>query len=78
MVPEQRRNATQQRITTGELPSPRWLTVRPGHGVVGVCDGCGEAIATSDFAFAVKLQDIAGLNFHDECFDVYNRAPGRG
>jgi len=45
--------------------------------VIGLCDGCGEAISTTDFAFAVKLQDVARLNFHDECFDVYNREPHR-
>jgi len=54
---------------------PRWVSVTPGARVTGLCDGCGESIVPSDSAFEVVLQRTISLKFHDECFEVYNRAP---
>jgi hypothetical protein len=39
------------------------------------CVGCGEGIGLNDHAFKVLLQRAIILQFHDECFDVYNRSP---
>ena len=70
---EGRRSATAERILSGRLPLPRWVTVHPGSGATGRCDGCGDVIAAGDYAFSVLLKDEIRFQFHNECFDVYNR-----
>ena len=77
MHPEQRRATTAERIASGRLPIPRWLTVHPGSGITGECDGCGDRIKSGDYAFTMGLQQSVVLKFHDECFDVYNRRDWR-
>ena len=70
---EERRSATAERITSGRLPSPRWVSVDPGASVTGRCDGCGDEIEVADYAFSVVLKGEVTFQFHDECFEVYNR-----
>jgi hypothetical protein len=74
MLSEERRNATRARIASGQLPPPRWVTVHPGSGATGRCDGCGETIQDKDYSFSVLLQESLRFQFHDECFDVYNQS----
>ena len=75
MTREERRSTTAERIADGRLPQPRWVSVTPGARLTGLCDGCGESIVPSDSAFKVVLHRTISLKFHDECFEVYNRAP---
>src|SRR5207302_2640422 len=69
---EERRSITAARIAVGRLPQPRWVTVTQGTRATGSCDGCGEVMVLSDRAFKVVLHRAISLQFHDECFDVYN------
>ena len=61
---EERRSATAERITSGRLPFPRWVSVEPGASVTGRCNGCGDIVV---------LEGEVTFQFHDECFEVYNR-----
>src|SRR2546421_11486738 len=74
MLREERRSATAERITSGKLPRPRWISVHPGAPLTGRYDGCAEDIERRDYAFTVVLQDAITFHFHDECFEVYNRS----
>ena len=78
MTREERRSTTAARIAVGRLPQPRWVTVTQGTRVTGACDGCGEVMVLSDRAFKVVLHRAISLQFHDECFDVYNGVPDAG
>jgi hypothetical protein len=72
----ERRAATRERIVSGRLPIPRWITVHPDSRYTGRCDGCGDQIGVGDYAFTVQLRGELIFHFHDECFDVYNYTPG--
>jgi hypothetical protein len=72
--PEERRAATAANIAAGRLPFPHWVSVHPGSGATGLCNGCCDAIDANDYAFTVDLRDGVRLRFHAECFDVYNRS----
>ena len=50
------------------------MTVMPASTcVTGRCDGCGDEIEVADYAFIVVLKGEVTFQFHDECFEVYNR-----
>jgi hypothetical protein len=78
MLREERRSATAAKIASGGLPTPRWVSVHPGARLTTRCDGCDDEIVRADYAFTVVLKESVTLQFHDECFDVYNRAPDHG
>jgi len=69
---EERRAITKERIASGRLPIPRWISVHPNSGYMGRCDGCGDGIEAGGYTFTVLLRDEVTFHFHDECFDVYN------
>ena len=77
MLPEERKSATASRVASGHLPRPRWVSVRPETKEKGRCDGCGDNLTADDSSFSVLLQESIALRFHDECFEIYNRATYR-
>jgi len=61
---EERRAVTRDRIASGGLPIPRWLTVHPNSGYTGRRDGCGDRIDVGGYAFTVQLRDELIFYFH--------------
>jgi hypothetical protein len=74
MSVEEGRPTTAERIASGRLPIPRWVSIRRCRGVVVACNRCEDAIDAADKCFDVVLQDEVCLLFHDECFEIYNRS----
>ena len=64
--------ATAERVASGHLPRRGLIAVRQGVRLSVRCDGCSDPITPADSAYAVQLQSVS-LEFHRECFDVYDR-----
>ena len=69
---EERMSETAERVASGRVPRHALLSVRRVK-LNARCDGCSDPITPEDPAYAVQLQSVS-LEFHRECFEVYDQS----
>jgi PAS domain S-box-containing protein len=65
-----------EKLARGLLPTSNWVEMTTGFGNGRPCDGCDQAIQSSDIQHEVDLGDDRTLRLHDACAALWQRNAG--